>query len=113
MALAFAEAPEMPEKPRTFRLDGYRDAAERSRAVTRARGSAAARGYDAAWRRLRLAVLAEEPLCRFCKAEGKVTPATVVDHIDGNAWNRARLNLRPLCKPCHDRRTARDQAFGR
>ena len=39
--------------------------------------SAGARGYDAAWQRLRLRVLSEEPLCRSCRA----SPATEADHI--------------------------------
>lgn len=74
--------------------------------------SAAARGYDGAWRRLRLRILADEPLCRFCCAEGRVTPATDVDHItpfrgldDPRRLDPA--NLRPLCRLHHLQRTAR------
>ena len=77
------------------------------------RGSAHARGYDAAWRRVRLAVLADEPLCRFCAAAALVVPAVEVDHIDGDSQHNARSNLRPLCRPCHSRRTARDQGIAR
>lgn len=80
------------------------------------RGSAASRGYDAAWRRLRLAFLEQNPLCLFCADTGRTVAASVVDHIITIAerpdlrldWS----NLRPLCKPCHDRHTAREQAFG-
>lgn len=80
------------------------------------RGSAASRGYDADWRRLRLAFLDANPLCRFCADADRVEAATVVDHIIAIA-DRPDLrldwsNLRPLCKPCHDRHTAREQAFG-
>lgn len=82
------------------------------------RGSAASRGYDATWKRLRLRILAAEPLCRFCAEEGRVTPAVDVDHIEGftSLDDPRRLepsNLRPLCKRHHSARTARDQAFGR
>ena len=35
----------------------------------------------ARWKRTRKAQLATEPLCRFCREEGRVTPATVCDHI--------------------------------
>lgn len=77
------------------------------------RPNAAARGYGAVWRRVRLQVLSGEPLCRTCKAKGRITSANEVDHIDGNSSNNDTVNLRALCKPCHSARTARDQAFGR
>src|SRR5689334_18025659 len=38
--------------------------------------SAAARGYDAAWRHLRLARLRANPLCVRCEQTGRRTPAT-------------------------------------
>lgn len=79
----------------------------------RERGSAAARGYDARWRRIREMVLREEPLCRECMRHGRVTPATDVHHIDGDVCNLRRENLEPLCHQCHSRHTAKNQAFGR
>ncbi|MDL2207048.1 HNH endonuclease, partial [Eubacteriales bacterium OttesenSCG-928-N13] len=45
------------------------------------RESAAARGYDAKWQRERLRFLRTNPLCVRCRAEGRLAPATVVDHI--------------------------------
>lgn len=90
---------------------------QRKRAVDRRRGSPAERGYDAAWRRIRAAVLAAEPQCRLCLEAGRITAATVVDHIETIAdrpdLRLAPGNLRPLCKPCHDARTAREQGFAR
>ena len=79
--------------------------------------SAAARGYDGDWRRLRLRILADEPLCRFCAAEGRVTAATEVDHIDPfrGLDDPRRLdpaNCRPLCQPHHRARTARQATGG-
>lgn len=71
------------------------------------------RGYGAAWRKVRLAALAREPLCRFCYAAGAIVKADEVDHIDGDSFNNDPDNLRPLCRPCHLLRTARDQAFGK
>ncbi len=73
--------------------------------------SSTARGYGADWRRLRERILAAEPLCRFCAADGRVTAATDVDHIEPftGLHDPRRLdpaNLRPLCRPCHLRRTA-------
>lgn len=75
------------------------------------RPTASSRGYDTTWQRLRLAVLADEPLCRRCRAEGRVTGAEVVDHITpivdgGDRLDRA--NLQPLCVPCHAIKTASD-----
>ena len=72
--------------------------------------------YPHAWSRpggIREMHLRREPLCRFCVERGVVTAATEVDHVDGDRTNHAPANLRSACKPCHSRRTARDQAFGR
>ena len=73
------------------------------------RESSHRRGYDRNWRKVRLMVLNEEPLCRECTKEGRITPATEVDHIDGNARNLWRENLQPLCKSCHSKKTAKEQ----
>lgn len=90
---------------------------DRKADLDRSRGTAAQRGYDATWRRLRLTVLAEEPLCRLCRAAGKLTPAAEVDHVVPIAerpdLRLDRENLRPLCKPCHSRVTATQQGFAR
>ena len=59
--------------------------------------------YDARWRRIRVSVLADSPLCEC----GEL--ANEVDHVDGDATNNERSNLRAMCKPCHSRRTASDQ----
>ena len=50
-------------------------AAQRRMQLDRWRGSAASRGYDAAWRLLRKAKLAADPLCWWCLREGILTPA--------------------------------------
>ena len=62
----------------------------------------------AAWQKLRAAVLAEEPLCRHCLADGRPAVATDVDHISGDPSDNTRGNLQPLCHPCHSRKTAGD-----
>ena len=66
--------------------------------------------YSAAWARLRAQVLAEEPLCRHCKARGLVTPATEVDHIEDSredySDDNRREGLQSLCKPCHSVKTS-------
>ncbi|WP_080420665.1 HNH endonuclease [Burkholderia ubonensis] len=63
---------------------------------------------SAAWQRLRASVLADEPLCRKCSKQGRIVPATDVDHHDGNPGNNDRENLVPLCHSCHSRKTAAD-----
>ena len=67
---------------------------------------------SAAWRKLRKQVLAEEPLCRHCAAQGLVVPATEVDHINNDASDnrhdpsdRSKSNFQALCKPCHSIKT--------
>lgn len=64
-----------------------------------------ARGYGAAHQRWRTAVLSRNPVCVDCLAEGRATPATDADHIDGNPFNRSLTNGRGLCRKCHMRRT--------
>lgn len=68
------------------------------------------RGYDWAWRRLRAWLLHRSPLCRDCEDQGRVRPAADVHHVVKIADDpRRRLdpgNLRPLCRDCHNRRTA-------
>ena len=44
------------------------------------RESAAARGYGGTWRTARLRFLRNNPLCAECLRQGRITPATVVDH---------------------------------
>lgn len=61
-----------------------------------------------AWQKLRASVLAGEPLCRECVRQGRTTPATDVDHRDGNPGNNDAVNLQPLCHSCHSIKTARD-----
>jgi 5-methylcytosine-specific restriction protein A len=77
------------------------------------RPSASQRGYGARWQRYRAWFLAQNCACREC---GRA--ATVVDHIRPHRgdydlfWDE--LNHQPLCKRCHDQKTAReDGGFGR
>lgn len=71
-----------------------------------------ARGYGASWDRLRKVILAREPLCRTCTAQGRVTVATHVDHIKPKAKGGTdeERNLQPLCAPCHELKTAKESA---
>lgn len=62
----------------------------------------------AAWRKLRAAVLSEQPMCEHCEARSILTPALEVDHIDNDPTNNNRDNLASLCRPCHSRKTQAD-----
>jgi 5-methylcytosine-specific restriction endonuclease McrA len=56
------------------------------------------------WLRRRAHQLRVEPLCRLCAQEGRLTPATVVDHVTPHKgdYNMFRLGkLQSLCARCH------------
>ena len=67
------------------------------------------RGYDATWHRMSRMVRMEEPLCRHCLRQGRVTAATLVDHIVPLSLSPElrldRGNLQALCASCHARKT--------
>lgn len=62
--------------------------------------------YRKAWKQLRLDHLSENPLCEYCLREGKITLATVVDHIKPHKGDLRLFldphNLQSLCKLHHD-----------
>lgn len=64
------------------------------------------------WQRLRDAVLAREPLCRSCHAQGRIREATEVDHIVPLAQGGSNMpdNLAPICTDCHKAKTAIESA---
>jgi|SRR5215468_2783670 len=56
------------------------------------------------WLKRRAYQLRLEPLCAMCKAEGKITAATTVDHVEPHRGdiNKFRLGaLQSLCAHCH------------
>ncbi len=78
------------------------------------RPSSGKRGYNSKWQKARKTYLREHPLCVKCMAEGKLTEATVVDHIRPHRgdpvlfWDKK--NWQSLCKPCHDKKTWNEDA---
>jgi 5-methylcytosine-specific restriction enzyme A len=102
----------MPQRRPVHRAAGAQTTDERRRAYAAGRPSSSAI-YDRRWRRLRLAYLAQHPLCEC----GCGYAATVVDHKTPHNGDRALLfawdNLQAMTKSCHDAKTAaRDGGFG-
>lgn len=95
--------PLVPSRPATYRPLGHRPRVD-------ARPTARQRGYDWRWQEYARQFLKEHPLCARCEAAGRTTAAAVVDHITPHRGNAALFddaaNHQPLCKRCHDRKTA-------
>ena len=62
--------------------------------------------YGRRWRIRRALQLDKQPLCVMCKADGRITPATVADHITPHKGDPLLFAgpLQSLCKACHDSR---------
>ena len=60
--------------------------------------------------RIRKQVFGEQPICVACKAKGRVTVATQVDHIVAlvNGGEDDHDNRQALCEECHKAKTRRD-----
>lgn len=75
--------------------------------------SAAARGYGHKWREARAGYLLKHPLCVYCAKLGKVTAASVVDHIEPHRGDMAlfwqRENWQSLCASCHNSAKAKQE----
>jgi 5-methylcytosine-specific restriction protein A len=80
------------------------------------------RGYGRAWDIKRLQILRRDKYlcqCRHCKAEGRITPASEVDHIVSKAeakrlgWSDERTesdsNLQSINHDCHERKNLEDK----
>lgn len=80
------------------------------------RRSAHERGYTAAWRRARNKFLMSNPLCVYCKGDGRVEIATVVNHVIPHKGDQALFwdesNWAAVCKPHHDSTIAREEYRG-
>lgn len=99
----------MPTKPQVYRA--YQPVKPREN-----RDSAAKRGYGHKWRIARLAFLRDNPLCVQCEAEGRIEPATDVDHIvphKGDEVSFWQGEWQGLCEHHHGIKTLKEGAFGK
>lgn len=98
----------MAKRPPVFRPPGWKPREAWARPAhkedKRIRGRAG--------QKIRAQVLAEEPFCRRCLAEGKRVRSDEVDHITplSQGGGNERSNLQALCKPCHDAKSAAERA---
>jgi 5-methylcytosine-specific restriction protein A len=70
------------------------------------------RGYDRTEQKVARLYLDAHPLCVQCLLEGRIEPATDVDHIEPISRGGARLdesNLQSLCHAHHSAKTATEQ----
>lgn len=78
----------------------------------RSRPSSSSRGYGSKWRKESKRFLATHPFCERCKKDGRLVPATVVDHIVPHRGDRLLFwnysNWQALCKCCHDKKTMQE-----
>ena len=76
---------------------------------TKDRDYSCERGYGYKWQQARKKFLQAHPICVRCYAEGKITEATVVDHIIPHRgdmklfWDKS--NWQPLCEHHHNVKT--------
>ncbi|SIS07568.1 5-methylcytosine-specific restriction enzyme A [Moraxella cuniculi DSM 21768] len=97
-------------------MQGYCDTHAHLRYNWRHTRSASERGYGSAWRRLRAQILQRDNyLCQACKANGRYTTATDVDHIQAKAHGGTDSpdNLQSLCRACHKSKTATEGRAGK
>ena len=61
------------------------------------------------WKKMRAIILARNPVCAACQA----APATDLDHIVPHKGDKALFfnldNTQPLCRPCHQAKTAAER----
>lgn len=73
------------------------------------------RGYGAAWRAIRLSIIARDKQCVNCRDNGFISPIHCIDHVIPK-WlggTDSPDNLQGLCKPCHDEKTMQESKSSR
>lgn len=86
---------------------GARERADARARYTERKGTVAERGYGARWRRFRMMVLRDRPVCEDCGT----APSKDLHHVQkrADAGPDCEDNVLALCHSCHSRRTARGE----
>ncbi|WP_366758340.1 HNH endonuclease signature motif containing protein [uncultured Sphingomonas sp.] len=94
----------MPDKPPVF---------GRTKPVQRIGGSSTLPDRSAAYKRLCGALIASDPLCRYCFNQRRLTPATLCDHRIALALGGTNDpdNLVPACRQCNSDKATAEQRF--
>jgi hypothetical protein len=68
------------------------------------------------WKHLRKTQLTQHPLCERCRKRNRLTPATVVHHVDTHRGDLQKFynpgNLESVCAPCHDSDALSEERLG-
>lgn len=68
------------------------------------------------WRAYSKAFRAQNPLCVRCQTAGRLTPSAVTDHVTSHGGDLELFwdpeNHQPLCKRCHDVKSAKEDGGG-
>ncbi|HEV7344279.1 MAG TPA: HNH endonuclease [Devosia sp.] len=111
----------MPSKPPQQKPAGQQTRAQQRRVYDDRRDQRPWRRWykTAAWQRRRRQQLLDEPLCAYCLREGRITAATVADHVEPHRgdedlfWNG---ELQSLCDQapwrCHSRVKQQEESHG-
>lgn len=78
--------------------------------------SAHERGYGHKWRKARNLYLQANPLCVYCQEDGRIEPATVVNHVIPHKGDQTLFwdqeNWAAVCRLHHDSTIAREENRG-
>lgn len=73
--------------------------------------------YGSRWQKARAGYLRNHPLCADCEQRGRVTIATVVDHVIPHKGDMTLFwdsgNWQPLCASCHNSTKQRLEKSGK
>ena len=110
------ESPDEIESPERFVNPALTSPGDENRPRGRRGFWHPARDEQTRWVKLRRAMFEEDPYCRSCRKVGSLRTAEALDHITpidlgGAPW--ARENLQPLCRECHNLKSASEAAARR